>query len=343
MKYIKYILILGLVGILLFFFFRNVNFQEVYDSISSINPIYPIVFLLGLYMQFFIRGYRWGLILYPHKNRIALLSLYHYTVIGFFLDAIVPGKIGEPAKGILLAKEENIGRSYGLASVVLERLIDSLMIVLLFLASLFFLKDTTSPLLMKLKIASFFIFPIIVLFFLLFYLLNTERAFVYVEKIIRFLSKVLPHKIRERAVTFGLNFVKGLRLNLSFFNYVKLLLSSIVVWLFLIPFYWFLMQGFEFGPNISMVETIPYFSIIVLSAAIPTPGMAGSLDFASKEVLRSSTYNVHVSEAVAYTVLAHFLILVVMVIPGIVSFWVKGISMKTIRNIKIKRDEQNNN
>jgi hypothetical protein len=181
-----------------------------------------------------------------------------------------------------------------------------------------------------------------VLFFLLFYLLNTERAFVYVEKIIRFLSKVLPHKIRERAVSFGLNFVKGLRLNLSFLNYVKLLLSSIVVWLFLIPFYWFLMQGFAFGPNISLVETVPYFSIIVLSAAIPTPGMAGSFDFASKEVLRSSTYNVHVSEAVAYTVLAHFLILLVMIVPGMVSFWVKGISMKTIRNIKSKRDEQSN-
>jgi uncharacterized protein (TIRG00374 family) len=342
MKYVKYILILGVVGILLFFFFRNVNFREVYDSISTINPIYPIVFLLGLYVQFFIRGYRWGLILYPHKNSIPILTLYHYTVIGFFLDAIAPGKIGEPAKGILLAKEENIGRSYGLASVVLERLIDSLMIVLIFLVSLFFIKDSTSPLLMNLKNASFFIFPIIVLFFLLFYLLNTERAFVYVEKIIRFLSKALPHKIRERAVSFGLNFVKGLRLNLSFLNYVKLLLSSIVVWVFLIPFYWFLMQGFEFGLHISMVETIPYFSIIVLSAAIPTPGMAGSFDIASKEVLRSSTYNVHVSEAVAYTVLAHFLILVVMIIPGLVSFWVKGISMKTIRNIKSKKDEQNN-
>lgn len=342
MKYIKYILIFAIVGILLFFFFRNVDFREVFDSISSINLIYPIVFLLGLYLQFFIRGYRWGLILKPHKNRIPILTLYNYTVIGFFLNVIVPGKIGEPARGILLAGEEEIGRSYGLASVVLERLIDSLMIVLLFMISLFFIGDNTSPLLENLKRTSFFIFPIILLFFLLFYFLNTERAFVYVEKIVRFLSKMLPQRMRERAVSFGLNFVKGLRLNLSFLNYMKLLFSSIVVWVFLIPFYWFLMQGFPFGTNISMLESIPYFSIIVLSAAVPTPGMAGSLDFASKEVLVSSTYNVHPNEAVAYTVLAHFLIILVMIIPGLISFWIKGISMKTIRNIKSKRDEQNN-
>jgi glycosyltransferase 2 family protein len=341
MKYIKYILIFGIVGVLLFFFFKNVEFSKVFDSISSINLIYPTVFLLGLYAQFYIRGYRWGLLLKPHKNRIPMLTLYNYTVIGFFLNVIVPGKIGEPARGILLAGEEKISRSYGLASVVLERLIDSLMIVLLFLTSLFFIKDATSPLLMDLKKTSFFIFPIILLFFLLFYFLNTEKAFIYVEKIVRFFSKALPHRLRERAVSFGLNFVKGLRLNLSFLNYVKLLFSSIVVWVFLIPFYWFLMQGFDFGGNISIVESIPYFSIIVLSAAVPTPGMAGSLDFASREALSSSTYNVPTNDAVAYTVLAHFLILLVMIIPGLISFWMKGISMNTIREIKNKREDQN--
>ena len=343
MKYVKYILILGIVGILLFFFFRNVDFRQVFDSISSINLIYPVVFILGLYVQFFFRGYRWGLILKPHKNRIPIMTLYHYTVIGFFLNVIVPGKVGEPARGILLAGEEKIGRSYGLASVVLERLIDSLMVVLLFLISLFFIKDTTSPLFVNLRKTSFYIIPIILLFFLLFYFLNTERAFVYVEKTVRFLSRLLPQRMRERAISFGLNFVKGLRLNLSFLNYVKLLLSSIVVWVFLIPFYWFLMQGFEFGSNIGMMESIPYFSIIVLSAAIPTPGMAGSFDIASREVLMSSAYNVHINEAVAYTMLAHFLILLVMIIPGLISSGVKGISLATIRQIKSKKVEPNSN
>ena len=144
----------------------------------------------------------------------------------------------------------------------------------------------------------------------------------------------MPLKIRERAVSFGINFVKGLRLNLSFSNYVKLLFSSIVVWVFLIPFYWFLMQGFEFGPNVTILETIPYFSMLVVSAAVPTPGMAGSFDIVSREALTSSIYNAHINEAVAYTVLAHFLILMVMVIPGIIAFWMKGVNIQTIRKLK---------
>ena len=338
MKYLKLLLVVVVVGILLFFFLKNVNFHEVIDSIKAVNPLYPLVFLLGLYIQLFIRGYRWGLILKSHKSKIPLLTLYNYTVIGFFLNVILPGKIGEPAKGILLAGEEKISRSTGLASVVLERLIDFLMIVLLFLTSLFFIKSNQSPLLVSLKKISFFVFPIILFFFFLFYLVNTGRVFIYVEKVIRGLARILPQRFRERAIGFGINFVKGLRLNLSVVDYVKLLLASIMVWLFLVPFYWFLMQGFTFGGNVGVLESIPYFSVIVASASVPTPGMAGSFDIVSREVLRSSAYNASVNEAVAYTVLAHFLILVVMVIPGLTASWVKGINMKTIRNIKHRNE-----
>ncbi len=338
MKFLKLLLIIIVVALLLYLSVKDIQWEKVMDEISRIPILYPIVFLLGIYLQFFIRAYRWGLLLKPHKDHIPLVTLYNYIVIGFFLN-LMPGKVGEPARGILLAGEEKFSRSYGLASVVLERLIDSLMIVLLFLVSLFFINDHGSPLLSNLKKLSLFGFPVIVLLFVLFFFLNTQRIFVYVEKVIRAVSKIVPSKIRERTVTFGLNFVKGLRLNLSFFNYVKLLLASILVWLFLIPFYWFLMQGFEFGAHVRLVETIPYFSIIAISAAVPTPGMAGSFEAASRHGLEQ----LHMAEAnpaFAYTILAHLLILAAMVIPGLVAFWMKGIKMKTIRDLKNKKETQ---
>jgi len=337
MKYLKILLIICIICVLLFFFLKNVNYQKVIDSIKTINIIYPLIFFIGLYLQLFIRGYRWRIILSPHKKNISVFTLYNYTVIGFFINVILPGKVGEPAKGILLAGEEKISRSYGLASVVLERLIDFLMIILIFLASLFFIESNHSTLLVNLKKISFYVFPIILFFFILFFLINTQRVFIYMDKIIRGVAKILPLRFRERAINFGINFVKGLRLKLSFFSYLKLLISSILVWLFLVPFYWFLMQGFDFGSNVTILEAIPYFSIIVASASIPTPGMAGSFDFVSKEVLTSSAYNSSVNEAVAYTVLAHSLILIVMVIPGLIASWVKGINLKTVRNIKEKQ------
>ncbi|MCP5104115.1 MAG: flippase-like domain-containing protein [bacterium] len=333
MRYVKILLIVGIVGVLLYFFFQDVNFGEVIAIIKGLNPIYPVVFFTGLFLQFFIRAYRWGLLLKPHKEKIPLATLYNYTVIGFLISTILPGRLGEPAKGMLLASEEKISRSYGLASVVLERLIDSLMIVLLFLTSLFFIKESQSKFLADVKQVSYFIVPVIVLILILFYLVNTNRVFRYVEKLIYFFSKFIPAKIREKAVSFLLNFVKGLRLNLGVWDFLKLSLSSLLVWIFFVPFYWFLMQGFEFGSRVGLLETVPYFSIIVAAAAIPTPGMAGSLDAASRHGLEQ-LYGVETNTAAAYTLLVHFIIIAVIIIPGLVALWSKGLNLKTIRSLK---------
>jgi len=70
---------------------------------------------------------------YHHTDawKHSLLTLYNYTAIGFFLN-LLPGRLGEPVRGILLAREEKIDKSYGLASVVVERMIDFLMMILIF-------------------------------------------------------------------------------------------------------------------------------------------------------------------------------------------------------------------
>ncbi|MCP5052169.1 MAG: flippase-like domain-containing protein [bacterium] len=337
MKYLKLLVIAVIIVVLLLFFFKNVDFKEVMAIISSVDLIYPIVFLVGVYLQLFIRGYRWGLLLKPHKEKIPLMTLYNYTAIGFLLN-MIPGKVGEPARGILLAGELKISRSYGLASVVLERLLDMFMVLVLFMISLFFLPESQAQHLSSLKHVALFLFPVVLLFFFLFYLLNTERMFSYVERLIRFFSKLAPAKIRERLVNFALRFVKGLRLNLSFPDYMKLMFLSMVLWLFLIPFYWFLMQGFDFGQGIGIFETVPYFCVIVASASIPTPGMAGSFDAASKLGLEK-LYGVESNPAAAYTLLCHFLILIIMVVPGLIAFWAKGIHLQTIKEIKEIKNE----
>jgi hypothetical protein len=308
--------------------------------ISSVDMVYPLIFFAGLWVQYFLRGYRWGLLLKPHKKNIPLVTMYNYTVIGFLLN-LLPGKVGEPARGILLANEIKISRSYGLASVVLERLIDMFMVLILFMVALFFMPAIQAEKLASLKNISLIVFPLIVVFFIMFYLLNTERMFIYVERLIRFVAKMAPSRIRERLINFAINFVKGLRLNLSVPDYLKLMFLSALVWLSLIPFYWLLMQGFEFGRSIDIMETVPYFCVIVASASIPTPGMAGSFDAASKLTL-NQLYGVETNAAAAYTLLAHFLILAVMIIPGLIAFWSKGIHMSTIKEMKKDSSQTNN-
>lgn len=335
MKVIKYVSILLLIALLLFFFFKNVNVVEVLKITGQVSVWYPLAFIAGLLLQFFLRSYRWGIILKPHKANIPLTTLYKYTAIGFFLN-ILPGRVGEPARGILLARSQHFKKSYGLASVVLERLIDSLTLVVVFLLSLAMLKGNPSPFLARMKTVSLYILPFIVLVFVMFYFLNSSRVFDVVARIIRFFAKAVPKRFRDSVVEFALNFMKGLKLELGLVDYLKLVVASLAVWLVVVPFYWILMKGFAMSLN--LLEATIYFGIVAASAAIPTPGMAGSLDAGSKLAL-TQIFSVPAATAVAYTLLFHFAIILVTVVTGLWAVSMEGLSVKSLKKIGENTDE----
>ncbi len=214
MKYLKTIIVLALIILLFAFFFKDINLNQLLKTIASLNPIYPLLFFLGCLIQFFVRGYRWGIILRSHKKKIPLITLYNFTVIGFLLNNFPGGRIGEPARGILLARKENIKQSYGLASVVLERIIDILFMILILLASLYFIEDSGTTSILQLRKISIFVFILVIIVFSLFYFLNFKRVANGVEKVVLFFARIVPRKFRERSVHFLTHIIKGLRHNL---------------------------------------------------------------------------------------------------------------------------------
>ncbi len=340
MKIARFLILIIIVVLLLYFFFNNLNFEEIAKILSDVNPLYLLIFITGLYLQFFIRAYRWRIILSSSGVKPGVFSLYNYIVIGFFINTIMPGRIGEIARGVLVAGEDDITRSRGLSSIVMERLIDTLMIILIFFSSLIFLDQNNSPIFSDLKKGAMILLPAVLILFILFYLVNLKKMERFTEAVIRFVIWPVPSKYKEKVKSAVIGFLKGLKLNLSFTAYLKLLVSSVLVWLWLIPFYWILMKGFRFGNYVSLIETVPYFSIIVISAAVPTPGMTGSLDAASKygliELYRGK--GITQNEAGAYTILVHFLILLVIAVPGIIALKMKGLKIKALLGIN-KKDE----
>ncbi len=345
MKYLKFLIVIIVVFFLLYLFFQNVEFGKMLEIIKNVNQLYILVFVLGLYTQFFIRAYRWGILFRPFKKKISILNLYHYSLIGMFINTLIPGRLGEPARGVLIAREEGLESGSGLATIVIERMIDSMMIFVLFFASLLFIDSGNSPLLSKLRSGGIIFLPVVIVIFVLFYLINIPVVFNIVERFIRFIFRVIPERSRKKVTEFFLDFVRGLELKLSFSDSMKLLLSSLMVWIYLVPFYWYLMQGFNFGSSIDILEVVPYFSLIVMSAAVPTPGMAGSLDAASKHGLLELYKNtsghsiVSVNEAAAFTLLVHVLIILVIVIPGFISFSSKGLKMSSVKKVGENKNE----
>jgi uncharacterized protein (TIRG00374 family) len=334
MKYIKTLIVLSFVFVLLYLGFKDISLSEILTALKDVNIWVPIAFIFGTFLQFFIRAYRWGILLRPYKSHIPVITLYNFTVIGYMLN-LLPGRVGELAKAFMLAKEEKIDKGVGLASVFLERLIDFLMIVVFFLISLLLIDSTNSKFLKGLKANSFIFLIIVFIVFLMLFLLNNKKFFSFVEKVITFFSKIIPLKHRKTATVFLIDFARGIRFQLGVKDTVKLIFVSIMVWTFLIPFYWFLLR--EFGIILSFSQTTAHFSILVASAAIPTPGMAGTLEISSIKSLTEILGNSIRVKAAAYTIVLHFIILLSQIVTGMIAFKMQGLNFGVLK--KLRKEE----
>ena len=100
-------------AVALYFAFRNVPLAELLTYIGKVNYLWigPTLFLV--LAAFVLRSIRWRVILGTDRN-LSFWSVHHPLMIGFMLNCILPGRVGELARPALLLKHERIPFTTGL-------------------------------------------------------------------------------------------------------------------------------------------------------------------------------------------------------------------------------------
>jgi len=336
MKFWKLSPIIILSALFVFLFLRRIDFYEIKKIWLAIPPLYPLFFLLLALPQYVVRAYRWGLLLSPFKKNIAISSLLNFTLIGFMISYLLPGRLGEIARPVMLAEKEKIKKSQAIATIINERLFDLFFVMLMLLVYLGLGLGTPSSTLLKLRTLVLLLLPAVLLVFCVITLANTKKFFPMTEQLVRFLAKALPVRFREKTVSFAVHFIKALNLNLGWSGILKVGCFSLLHWSIILFSYWLLMQGFP-GLAPDLPSTVPFLAVIFVSAAVPTPGMAGSLDLASKYAL-IGLFGANAKTAVAFTIFFHFLLLLMPITLGLLAFWREGLNFKIISKLS-KKDE----
>ena len=184
---------LGITFIFIDLTFQKITWNAFFNFFNDIHWLYLIPIILNVWLNLFTRSFKWRFLL-PKKN-IALYSVFSSTAIGFMINAIFPARLGEIARGIILAKETKLKYSTTLTTIFVERILDGF-VLLLFVLVLFLgfplQKSQFAPYIISGAI--FFFIALLVLISLYFFrnLVETIISFV----VIRF-SKKLNQKIME--------------------------------------------------------------------------------------------------------------------------------------------------
>ena len=142
-------LIVSIIG--LYFAFSGQDFESLSYNLSNVNINKVCIAIALLIFSCLPRALRWKLLVEPFES-MSFNHVFSATMIGYFGNGILFFRLGEFLKAFVLAKQHKITVPQAFGTVITERILDLLMVLLIFLIviPLFPLNDE------KIKIALFF-------------------------------------------------------------------------------------------------------------------------------------------------------------------------------------------
>ncbi|MBF0120550.1 MAG: flippase-like domain-containing protein [Desulfobacterales bacterium] len=320
-----------IVGIILsgggfFLAFKNVPFSDLKAYLNSVNYFWIIPSSILVVLTYILRVIRWRIILSGYKS-IDFWSAFHPLMIGFMLNYVLPARIGEIARPIILQKEEQVPFSTGIATVTIERLFDSILLITLLpiilsnvyidpkldiaFGNLHLNKQTLQTISSAVAKICAVIISIIALI-----CINKTR------KIIIDLTAKLPTKISVPVISVIENFASGLSLFNDLKNLYLSMALSIGIWLIGFLSYYVMIFGCP-GVKVSFIEISATVIIICYFIALPSaPGYWGLWEAGG--VFGLALFGVSQKDAAGFTLINHFIQIVPIIIIGFVSAIITG-------------------
>jgi uncharacterized protein (TIRG00374 family) len=272
---LQFIVALGISGLAIWLSIRNTDVSRVWNAILNADRLCIAKYVAVLVVIHFIRTIRWGLLLAPlAKPRFRDLN--PLSAVGIMALMVLPLRLGEFARPLLAAEYLKVKRSAALASVVVERIVDGLVMALLLVALLWSINPnpgTGGEHLAKYRIGGALVAAAwgVGLAALIFAVWNQARAAAILRATVGRVLPGLEHRIEEMLNAF----IDGLKVLPSFGK---------AVWFFVLTGAYWCLAGWGlkllapgFGLPMTAMQAFTVLGMQVIGAMIPAgPGMVGT-------------------------------------------------------------------
>ncbi len=307
---------------LLWLFFRGVNLRELQKSLLSAKAGPLVWSLVATMATYAIRAVRWQGLLVP-LGRVGLVNCFNATVIGFMVNFLAPGRLGEIARPYLLARQEGFSASGAFATILLERVLD-LVTVVLFVA--FWLlagpkRSGSDEVLSSLRLGG--VLGLVAAVILLASMFLFARYPGPGTSLARWFFRALPRRLQARAERFLETFRAGLGVVVHGWGFLRALLTSIVLWLAICISFWLSARALEV--DFGFGDTFLVIGFLTVGVAVPTPGAIGGYHYMCSLAL-TTLFDTEPSLAAAVALLAHAISFLPVTFLGILLFVKAGLS-----------------
>jgi len=128
MRILKYLLFLGLAGLLLYWAFKGQDLTKMAQSVKNANPFWILASVIACLLAHVFRALRWNMLIKPLGYAPSAKNSFYAVMIGYLANLAVP-RMGEVSRCGVLKKSDGIPVTPLIGTVFTERLSDLAMLL----------------------------------------------------------------------------------------------------------------------------------------------------------------------------------------------------------------------
>ena len=284
---------------------RSVDLSAAAATLRTANPFWIAVMLVTVSLDVGARGGRWKVLLSPIAS-VPFRRMLGYTYIGYLANNVLPARLGELVRSHSLGEKEGVARTTVLGTVVVERIVDTVVVVAIAAISVLVLNirgDMTTEVLLGFAFAALLVLGLGI-GVVAHRLPGAERVAGVVARWPRVMA--LGRMLQE-----GLAVVSRPRV------LIGALAFSAVAWSASIGT--FMAGGRAVGIELTLAQGALLCSGVALVSIVPAgPASFGTFELAAVKI--SALFGIESGQAFAMALLVHVMILAVTSIGGVVAY-----------------------
>jgi uncharacterized protein (TIRG00374 family) len=315
-------------AVFLAFAVKNVDWAEAFQAIAGARYVFVLPMLPVTVWTLYIRAQRWRVFLRP-VGVPSMRVLVAATNIGFMANMVLPLRVGEVVRPVLVSRRERVPLSGLLATIVLERIFDMFTILLLF-----GLSTLIVPVSAQVQSWGYRLTALAAIVGGLVILIRWQEQLVLglLRRVLGFFPVRLGHAIEG----FLSGFITALEVLDRPATFLLALAWSLYLWT-VIGLLWALGIWAFTLPVPIVVGAMTITTVVAIAVSVPSaPGFIGALQLGC--VLALAIFGVSESQAIAYSIVSHLSQFVGTVAAGLYSLWRENMSLSDVEKVSERSD-----
>jgi uncharacterized protein (TIRG00374 family) len=272
--HLRTIVVLALAVALVALFLHNVDMRGVVSEIFRARPLWLLLSLGSMFLNLAVRAWRWQYLLEP-LGKASFGNSFRATAVGFAARSFLPAAAGELVRPYFLSRHESMSATGAFATIVIERLLDMITVLVLLASYVFFFERgaaSGNPTLLAAVTwagaiaGALSLAALVVLFVMAGNPARLGQMFARLEQVVPSALAGVIARVAEKFAT-GLGAIRRPQ------RLVATLLWSFPLWLSIALGIWAVAVAFRL--DVPFTGTFLLMALLTIGITLPTPGAVG--------------------------------------------------------------------